>query len=159
MSEDGSWRQAKFDNGGEVRVYNAEAFSHVRMGHIPRSNPFVTKLAALATDVIRAEQCEAILAYYFEPYGVAGWLASRWTGRPLLIKHAGSDLDRLFRVPDLATSYREILISADAVVTQSRLVPRFMGLGVRATSYGRTSHTVFHARCSILSVNRSISPP
>jgi len=128
--EDGGWYQSEFANGGRVRVYNADAFSGATMGHIPESNPFVSKLAALATDVIRARRCDVILAYYFEPYAVAGWLASRWTARKLLIKHAGSDLDRLFRVPDLASTYREILRAADGVVTQPRLMPRFVGLGV-----------------------------
>jgi glycosyltransferase involved in cell wall biosynthesis len=107
------------------------------MHYIPHANPFVSKLAALATDVVRRSRCDAILAYYYEPYTVAGWMASRWTGRPLITKHAGSDLDRLFRVPDLATTYREILRSADAVVTQPRLMPRFLGMGVHRTRLER----------------------
>ena len=122
--------EPRFENGGRVRVHNPERVSRGAMGYIPEANPFVSKLASLATDVVRRHQCEQILAYYYEPYAVAGFLASRWTGRPLLVKHAGSDLDRLFHVPDLATTYKEILRSADAVVTQPRLMRRFLGMGV-----------------------------
>jgi glycosyltransferase involved in cell wall biosynthesis len=129
-SEDAEWYQPRFESGGRVRLYNAEPFSRYAMGHIPLSNPFVSKLASLATDIVRRHDCDTILAYYFEPYAVAGWLASRWTGCPLIIKHAGSDLDRLFRVPDLATTYKEVLRSADAVVTQPSLMVRFLGMGV-----------------------------
>lgn len=100
------------------------------MGHIPIANPFVSKLAAVVTDVVRQNGCDVILACYYEPYAVAGWMASRWTGCPIIVKHAGSDLDRLYPVPDLSTTYREVLRSADAIVTQSRLRLRFIGMGV-----------------------------
>lgn len=78
-----------------------------------------------------AKGCDAIFAYYYEPYAVAAALVAHWTGRPLIVKHAGSDLDRLFRVPDLATTYKEILRSADVVVTQRPLMSRFRGMGIR----------------------------
>lgn len=130
--DDREWFEPRFKRtGGRVRVYNVQPFSKGAMGHIPEGNPFVSKLASVATDIVRREACQAILAYYYEPYAVAGWLASRWTGVPLIVKHAGSDLDRLFAVPDLATTYKEILRSADAVVTRQRLMPRFLGMGVR----------------------------
>lgn len=128
--QDGDWMQPSFPGGGRVRLYEPAPLDQRAMGHIPQANPFVTKLASLATDVIRRHACDLVLAYYFEPYGMAGWLASRWTGRPLIVKHAGSDLDRLMNVPDLATAYRELLRSADAVVTQPGLLARFEGLGV-----------------------------
>jgi hypothetical protein len=48
-----------------------------------------------------------------------------------MVKHAGSDLDRLCRVPDLGTAYSEVLRSARCVVTQPYLMPRFLAMGVR----------------------------
>jgi glycosyltransferase involved in cell wall biosynthesis len=132
-ADDWSWYQPVFpDTGGSVTVYNPQPFSARAMGHIPASNPFVTKLASLATDVVRRYGCEKILSYYYEPYAVAAWMASQWTRTPLLVKHAGSDLDRLFGIPDLATAYKEILRTADAVITQPRLMLRFLGMGVAA---------------------------
>lgn len=129
--DDWEWYQPEFESsGGKVHVYNAAGFSRDSMAHIPRSNPFVTKLASVATEIVRKHNCEAILAYYYEPYGVAGWMASQWTGVPFLLTHSGSDLDRLFRVPDLATTYREINRSAASVITRSSLVARFLAMGV-----------------------------
>lgn len=158
--EDWPWYEPQFEaGGGQVRVVNPEPFSRRAMGHIPEANPFVSKLASLATDVVRRERCDLILAYYYEPYGVAGWLASRWTSRPLVIKHAGSDLDRLMHVPDLATTYKQVLRTADGVVTQPRLMPRFLGMGVRRKqlradiAYGVPA-AVFNAEAQPLPVDR-----
>jgi glycosyltransferase involved in cell wall biosynthesis len=129
---DASWYEPTFpDTGGRVMVHLTQAFDRRSMSHIPVSNPFVSKLAALATDVVRRHDSEAIFAYYYEPYAVAGWLASRWTNRPLVVRHAGSDLDRLMGAPGLATTYKEILRSAEAVITRPALMPRFAGIGVR----------------------------
>jgi glycosyltransferase involved in cell wall biosynthesis len=134
-ADDARWLEGSFDHGGAVHLHNPQAYSRAAMRHIPESNPFVSKLASVATDVIRQHGCEVILAYYYEPYGVAGWLASQWTGAPLLLKHAGSDLDRLMRQPDLSTVYKEILRRADAVVTRRGLIPRFLGFGVRREQF------------------------
>lgn len=131
-ADDWPWYQPEFARtGGRVRVFNTEPFAQRTMDHIPVCNPFVSKLASLGTVVVRNFDCEAIYAYYYEPYAVAAALVAHWTGRPLIVKHAGSDLDRLCRVPDLATAYKEVLRSADFVVTQPPLMGRFLGMGVR----------------------------
>jgi glycosyltransferase involved in cell wall biosynthesis len=133
-ADDKDWYQPKFETvGGFVKVFHTEPFSMMRMRYIPTTNPFVSKLASLATQVIRQYGCEAIYAYYYEPYGVAGYLASQWTELPLMIKHAGSDLERLMKIPDLAGTYKEILKSADCVLTaRKNLAERFIGMGVKA---------------------------
>jgi glycosyltransferase involved in cell wall biosynthesis len=129
-SHDARMLQPQFDNGGSVRVHHVESFNPSSMFHIPVANPFVTRLASLAIDVVRRYDCEVILAYYLEPYGMAGWFAAQRSGRPLLLKHAGSDLERLAKVTDLGLAYKEILSDASAVVTSPRLMRRFAGMGV-----------------------------
>jgi glycosyltransferase involved in cell wall biosynthesis len=119
-----------FAGGGAVRVFRPEHAGR-RLSHIPMANPFVSKLAGLATQVVREFDCEVIVGSYYEPYGVAASLAANWTGTPILLQHAGSDLDRLMRVPELATVYREMLTAADGVITRPNLYARFVGLGVR----------------------------
>lgn len=128
--DDAKMLQPQFDNGGCVRVHHVESFDHIAMAYIPVANPYFTRLASLSTDVVRRYECEVILAYYLEPYGMAAWFAAQRCGRPLLIRHAGSDIDRLARVPDLGLAYKEILRDATAVLTFPRLVRRFASMGV-----------------------------
>lgn len=131
--DDADWLEPRFPSvGGSVRVRNCERFSRRRMNHIPLANPFVTKLASLVTQTVRQHGCQAIYSYYFEPYGVAGHLAAQWTGVPHVVKHAGSDLERLMKVPDLSTAYREIVRAAALVLTRKGLVERFLRMGVGA---------------------------
>jgi glycosyltransferase involved in cell wall biosynthesis len=100
-----------------------------RIMYIPQSNPFVTKLAAVATEVVRNKRCDLIFAYYMEPYGMAAHLASRWTSIPYMLKHAGSDYGRLLKQTDLRTAYQEILRGADCVWTGLGAEP-LMAIGV-----------------------------
>jgi glycosyltransferase involved in cell wall biosynthesis len=120
-----------FQNGGRVLVYNTTTYSRTRMYHIPEQNPFVTKLAGLAAQIVTANKCDVIFGYYLEPYAIAAHMVSQWTQVPLVIKHAGSDVDRLFRVDEMATTYAQVCRSASRVVTVNRLKTRFRALGLR----------------------------
>lgn len=120
-----------FPNGGAVRIFEPEQYGR-RMSHIPMSNPFVSKLAGLAFRVVRGFDCEVVVGSYFEPYGLAASLAGAWAGTRVLLQHAGSDLDRLMRLPELAAAYQQALLAADGVITRPGLATRFLGLGVRA---------------------------
>lgn len=101
------------------------------MTHIPMSNPFVSKLAGMAVRVVEGFGCEVIVGSYYEPYGLAASLAAGWTGTRVLLEHAGSDLDRLMRLPELAAVYKPMLRAADGVITRPGLARRFIGMGVR----------------------------
>ncbi|WP_049566171.1 glycosyltransferase [Nonomuraea sp. SBT364] len=127
--EDAAAYEPRFPGGGFVRVFRPERFGR-RMDHIPQGNPFVSKLAGLALQVVREFGCDVVVGSYLEPYGVAAHLVSGWTGLPLLVQHAGSDLDRLMRVPELGTAYQEVFRAAHTVITKPGLVGRFLGMGV-----------------------------
>ena len=131
LSGDEDWLEPRFpESGGFVRLVPMPATT-LQYRYIPWSNPFVTRLASLACQTIRQYGCEAIYSYYFEPYGVAAHLASRWTGVPYTVKHAGSDLGRLINQSDLKTTYEEIMKAAGLVVTDAGHKEIFTGLGVR----------------------------
>jgi glycosyltransferase involved in cell wall biosynthesis len=119
--------------GGRVRVFRPERFGR-RLGHIPAANPFVSKLAGMATKVVRGLDCDVIVGSYYEPYGMAAHLVGSWTDVPVLLQHAGSDLDRLMLVPEVAAAYQEILRAADGVITRPTLVGRMLGMGVARTA-------------------------
>jgi glycosyltransferase involved in cell wall biosynthesis len=124
-----SLEYANPESGGWVKLFGTPLVSK-RHRYIPWANPFVSKLAALACETIREHNCEVIYSYYFEPYAVAAHLAARWTGVPYIVKHAGSDLGRLIQLPDLRTTYQEVVKAADLVATHPSTVDRFLDMGV-----------------------------
>lgn len=90
-----------------------------RLMHVPYAHPYVTTLASMATDAIRAHDLDCIFSYYLQPYGVASVLASRWAGVPFIIRHAGSDLGRLMKHREMRTALIEVFRAADVVETGS----------------------------------------
>lgn len=117
------------ESGGRVTLKTVDVFSHARMTHIPLSKPFLSQLAGLAAESVRSQACDVLFGYYLEPYGVAAHLASNWTGRPYIVKHAGSDIDRLMNVPALGESYRQVFLRATSILTTPGLLHRFVRLG------------------------------
>jgi Glycosyltransferase Family 4 len=99
-------------------------------GYIPWANPFVTKLAALATDVADQFGADLIFSYYLEPYALAAYLAASWTRVPFGVRHAGSDVGRLLLDPLVRTAYTRTLRAADYVVASPATIRRFLRLGV-----------------------------
>lgn len=127
MSEEDEERlEASFPNGGQVKLVQTGAFGK-SLSHIPWSNPFVTKLAALATAEIRATHADILFSWYFEPYSLSGSLSANWTGVPHIVQHAGSDRTRLMSHPELWLAYREMLRHATKVITGGQA---FWGLGL-----------------------------
>ena len=104
--------------GGRVDVRSTQPPDRRELYYIPMGNPTVTRLATIATDIIRQQDCKVIFSYYLEPYGVAAYLASQWTGIPFIFKHAGSDLHRLMGLAELHTGYAEILRGANRVISR-----------------------------------------
>ena len=93
---DSSWLEPIFPvTGGSVRVQQTQPFGPSTY-YVSPANPFVSKLAGLAIEVIR-DGAELVIARYFEPYGVAGYLAAQATGAKLVLSHSGSDLELLMR--------------------------------------------------------------
>jgi glycosyltransferase involved in cell wall biosynthesis len=92
--------------------------------HIPWVNPVVTKLSSKATEIVSSHHCDLIHAFYLEPYGVAAFLASKWTQIPYGLQHAGSDIGRLYSNVQMTQTYKHIIKMADYLV----LSPQFQRL-------------------------------
>lgn len=156
--EDRAMLEPSFENGGRVTVL-ASGQQRRALAHVPTSNPFVTKLASVATETIRRERCDVVFSYYFEPYGMSGHLAASWTGVPHVVQHAGSDRGRLMNHPDLVSAYREMLRHASLVVTGDKA---FEGLGIPRARLARASlnfvpHQHFNAAAPPLVVDAAVS--
>ncbi len=105
----------KFYQPKGVTVHNINPF---RLPHfIPQSSAYVERLASLAIHVVEKYQIDVIDGWYLVPYGIAAYLASCFTKRPLFLRHAGSDLNRVARSPYFAPIIDKILKAADRVVT------------------------------------------
>lgn len=116
------------DCPGSITIHTTSRLE--RRHYVPYANPYVTKLAAMATEVIRTFHCELIYSYYLEPYAMAAYLASQWTGVPYGLRHAGSDVGTLFQSPELQPAYREIILAADYLVATPATYRGFLHLGV-----------------------------
>lgn len=114
---------------GEVRVWSTSPPGPA-MRHIPDHNPFVTKLTSLAVTAVEEVGADVIVSFYFEPYAVAGFLAASFTGVPLVTRHAGSDVGRLLRHPQLGPCYERVLRKAALVCGSPVSLEHFAGLGV-----------------------------
>jgi glycosyltransferase involved in cell wall biosynthesis len=118
------------ETSGFVRVHSTQPPDRRRLYYIPMNNPTVTRLAAIATDVIRAEKCEVIFTYYLEPYALAAHLAGLWTGIPYAFKHAGSDLYNLLLLDDLQTSYIEVMRRANRILSSGASGKQLIAYGI-----------------------------
>jgi len=111
---------------GRIEILNTAEFGHAQF-HIPRTNPFITKLTALTLHAVRELNCELIFSHYLEPYAVAGHLASSWTNAVHVVTHSGSDIGRLLKNPDLGPVYLEVIRRANLFVPKNRRAAELTG--------------------------------
>lgn len=113
-----------------VFIYNTNPF--VNPHYIPYSRAYCEKLACLATEIIRLHSIPLIDSSYILPYGVSGFIAKTLTHCPQILRHAGSDLNRLLRSPYLNALFKAMLTKADKVVTPTAQMKQFLlTLGVQ----------------------------
>jgi glycosyltransferase involved in cell wall biosynthesis len=131
--EDGggeAWLAPAFEeSGGRVILLNTAPFDRSQF-HIPPSNPFITKLTALALRAIRDLGHDLVFSHYLEPYAMAGHLASSLAGVPHVVTHSGSDIGRLLKNPALAPAYLEIIRRATLFVAKNRHAAEATGVAI-----------------------------
>jgi glycosyltransferase involved in cell wall biosynthesis len=93
--------------------------------YVPWTNPHVSKVVGRALAATRVHEYDAIVGVYLEPYGVAAALVSTVIEKPLILRHAGSDIGRLSEHPDLQEIYRWALSRARIVLTGVRTGPAY----------------------------------
>ena len=128
------WQRCEktYSGGGYVRVHWTDPYD-ASQRHVPWHNPYATKLASLAIQVVQEHSLELIFSYYLEPYGVAGHLAAEMTGQPHVIKHAGSDAGRLLLHPQMGTLYDGIFAKAARIVTGGVVANQLLRSGIDKT--------------------------
>jgi glycosyltransferase involved in cell wall biosynthesis len=127
--EDWLLSEGNYPRGGLVRVHWSDVPDH-RQRHIPWHNPFVTKLASIAAEVINQHDLQVVFSYYIEPYGIAGHLAAQMTGRPHVVKHAGSDVGHLRPHPQFGPLYDHVFRTAQRVITGGTVAQELKAAGL-----------------------------
>jgi glycosyltransferase involved in cell wall biosynthesis len=92
-----------------------------RDSFVPWANPYGSKLFGAALSVIEEFGCDLILGWYFEPYGLIATQVGNACHKPVVVRHAGSDIGRLAEHPDLGRSYRWMLSQTAAVLSTGRI--------------------------------------
>lgn len=98
--------------------------------HIPFSKIYCEKLASLAIEVIEEHNIEVIDSWYLIPYCVSGFLAKSFTNVPQIIRHAGSDLQRLYPSPYLNNLLDKVIKSADVIITDPSKMDFFQNMEI-----------------------------
>ena len=121
---------------GRVRVHHTSPLP--RTAYMPWAEPFVSKLFGLGVELARSNRFDLVLGWYLEPYGMAAGMVAEATGLPLVLRHAGSDINRLARHPDLQPGYRWLLGRADRILTGPRSARLLVDLGAKAATLRMT---------------------
>jgi len=98
--------------------------------HIPFSKIYCEKLASLAIKTIEEYNIDIIDSWYLLPYCVSGYLAKSFTNVPQVIRHGGSDLQRLYPSPYLKNLLDNVIKSADAIITSDTKKNFFQSMGI-----------------------------
>lgn len=98
--------------------------------HIPFSKMYCEKLASVAIQIIEKYDIDIIDSWYLIPYCVSGFLAKSFTGVPQIIRHGGSDLQRLYPSPYLNNLLDSVIKSADAIITDHGMMIFFRNMGL-----------------------------
>lgn len=96
---------------------NVKSTSIDKTLYIPYSNPHLSKLLGLALERAYTFNPDIVVGWYLEPYGVAAGIVSNFLSIPLVLMHAGSDIDHLATHPNLRNIYKEIIKRAKYVLT------------------------------------------
>ncbi len=116
--------------GYEVNVVNVD---DLRGLAIPGDAPFLSQLVGAGLREASVAKPDLIIGWYLEPYAVAGALVARELNVRSIALHAGSDLARLSKCPELESTFRLVLAWYDFVLTKpgiSRAVSDLKSLGL-----------------------------
>jgi len=96
--------------------------------YIPYAPPYATQIFGLARSVLEEHPCDAIFAWYLEPYGFVAAALGLASAVPVFIRHAGSDLGRLSANRELREAYSWAMnVATGLIVTNEQEFARCYG--------------------------------
>lgn len=103
--------------------------------HIPFSKIYFTKLLSLGLDVCEKFGCDIVFAFYLEPYGIVGAIIADYLDVPLIVRHAGSDISRLFEDKNLMSAYAYSLKRATKIITSPSTAKKLIKIGIEKNKF------------------------
>ena len=88
--------------------------------HIPYSELYTSRLLDKTLEVISGNHIDLIETHHLIPYGIVGYLASKITGIPYIVRHGGSDLVKFLQGGAFKYLLRSVIQDAAAVITDDR---------------------------------------
>jgi len=133
------YREIIDDNDPEFipsNVYLHSTNADTNPWHIPFSKAYTERIANLAIEVIEKYDIQIIDTYYILPYAISGFIAKNITGRPQILRHAGSDIGKLFTSNVYQTLFKSVFQRVDKIITIPQLKKMFLSLGVKESVLG-----------------------
>jgi glycosyltransferase involved in cell wall biosynthesis len=119
-----------------------------------RPIPVKSKISMLvnsAIDVISENDIDAIDAKYFIPYGISGFFSKLLAGKPLVIRHGGSDVTYLLKSPIYGKLLLKMLGGADKILVDPAKSEEIERMGIprnkieNASDFGMSVNNVSSA--------------
>lgn len=111
---------------GSLTIHNT---SPLNCSYIPSSKSYFSRLLGLALSVIAETDSDLIIGWYFEPYGLVASIAGKLLGKPVILRHAGSDIGNLALHPNLSRSYNWMLNNANYILSSIKTADLLITLG------------------------------
>lgn len=87
--------------------------------HIPEEKHSIAKLIDKFLEVHSRHKIDLIDTGYLVPYGIAGYLCSRITDVPYVIRHGGSDIAKFLKLGHIPSLLRNTIEKANTVITDN----------------------------------------
>ncbi|MEW5760768.1 MAG: glycosyltransferase family 4 protein [Candidatus Thermoplasmatota archaeon] len=111
-----------------VFVHNTDPFTIPKF--IPISKCYGERIASLAIELIKNEDLDLIDSWYILPYGISGYIAKIFTSKKQILRHAGSDLTRIFHNPQFHSLFLEILRNVEKIGTNNLMKRKLSALKI-----------------------------
>ena len=91
---------------------------------------YESRLASLGIETIERYRCDVIDSHYLLPFGVAAYLAGKISGRPLILRHAASDINTIISKRTFHPLYKKIFGAANLIFTSRQRESFLSELGI-----------------------------
>lgn len=115
------------DQMPNLNVHQVEAVSY--SAYTPWSPPYLSLLLGRGRELIEAKKVDALVGWYFQPYGLAAGILSKFYDIPLILRHAGSDMGRLANYSDMRSAFSMIVPQATKIVASRSVMQQFKDMG------------------------------